>query len=77
MLGNYINKHLAKSKYREIGVLWWSTGQDFDAFTAADWVQSLVWQLRSHIKPLHNEAKKKNTETLRDREMCTFPAELK
>ena len=29
------------------------------AFTAAAWVQSLVWELRSHIKPLHATAKKK------------------
>ena len=27
--------------------------------TASAWGQSLVWELRSHIKPLHTTAKKK------------------
>ena len=31
----------------------------FGVFTAAAWVQSPVWELRSHIKPLHTAAKKK------------------
>jgi len=29
-------------------------------FTTVAWVQSLVWELRSHIKPLHVTAKRKN-----------------
>lgn len=31
-----------------------------DTFNAAAWVQSLVWELRSHIKLLHAMTKKKS-----------------
>ena len=31
-------------------VVWWL---GFSAFTAVAWVQSLIWELRSHIKLLH------------------------
>ena len=33
---------------------WWL---GLGAFATAVWVQSLVWVLRSHIKPLHAAAK--------------------
>ena len=29
------------------------------AFTPVAWVQSLIWELRSHIKPLHASQNKK------------------
>ena len=32
----------------------------FGALTAVAWVQSLLWELRCHIKPLHASAKKQN-----------------
>lgn len=38
-----------------MGVSWWSSS----VFTPAAGVQPLVWELRSHIKSLHTEAKNK------------------
>ena len=35
----------------------------FSIFTTMAWVRSLVWELRSHIRPLHTMAKKKEKKT--------------
>lgn len=39
---------------KAMGIPWWSSG----ALIAAVRVQALVWEQRSHIKPLHTTAQK-------------------
>lgn len=47
-------------KERGLGASWWPIG--LGAFTPTAWIQSLVWELRSHFKLRHastNKQKKK------------------
>lgn len=46
------------------------------AFIAAAWIQSLVWELRSHIKPLHVAAKKKEKKMLKNKNKKNPPFKI-
>ena len=53
---NLMEKNLKNRRGREfLG----SLGLGLGAFTSVAWVQSLVWKLKSHIKPMHTKPKKK------------------
>ena len=53
---HYLPIKVAKKKKKFVGVPLWISG--LGVFTTMAWVQSLVWELRSHIKALHAMDKK-------------------
>ena len=46
-------------------------------FTAAAWVHSLVWEPRSHIKPLHAAAQNKKTPIFKSQHIYHSPEQSK
>ena len=58
---DYKHLELKTLNIMQEGVPWWLVVRTQCFYSAAAWVQALVWELRSHIQPLHAMTKKSKT----------------